>query len=93
MKCTDIHAYIESVLNLRLKYKRANTPLCMIVCCSNLSDTHYWKDNCLFIIKKVDNLERQRILQGTADNNYNFYKWEREYELIVSHFNIVKQTI
>ena len=67
----DIHEYMNSIIRLKLLYS-IHSYIIVIACCDNLENTHQFKENCLFIFKKVSPYNNQiKEGQGT-DNNLDF---------------------
>lgn len=79
----NITEYIDSMINMKNKYQ-IDTYIIIIMCCDNLEDNHYFKDNILFIIKKVDSYDIQINSNIGTDNNLDYGK---ELQIIKQYFN------
>lgn len=79
----DIEEYMNNMIQLKHQYS-INSYITIIVCCDNLDNACYFKDNILFIIKKVPPYNIQIESGLKTDNNLDY-----SYEIYImnQHFN------
>lgn len=80
--CKD---YIDNLIEIKKKYN-INCAIIFIINCDNIEkDNHFYDyiNNCLFIIKKVDNYHTQ-FYNTRTDNNLNY---ENEYNIMLTYFD------
>jgi len=76
----DIQEYMNNMIRLKLLYS-IHSYIIIIVCCDTLEDSHYFKENILFIVKKVEPYSTQMTQVHGTDNNLDYG----------SEINIMKQ--
>ena len=80
---SDIQEYMNNMIQLKQLYS-INTYVVVVVCCDNLDNVQYFKENFLFIIKRVEPYDLQ-ITQGDKSDN-NFY-YANEINIMKQYFN------
>jgi len=84
---TNLIEYMQEFIRMKNKYN-IHTYITIILCCDNYNSDHYFSDNVLFIIKKVDPYNIQ-IKTGTDNNlcyNYEFGLMKQYF-----HFKLVEK--
>jgi hypothetical protein len=85
INCENIVDYMNEIIKVKQKY---SIPcfIIIIINCDNIEDSNYYNEEykCLFIIKKVDNYERQ-YSKYHVDNELNY---EKEFNVILNYFTL-----
>ena len=89
ISCTDIDQYIQEIIEQKRRHNIQNW-LIYIICSDTISRCHRYVEHeqCLFIIKQVDNYEYQKarfnIENDVVSNNYNY---DDEYNTMLQYFD------
>lgn len=79
--------YIKFIINNKNKYN-IKSFIVVVICSDNDIDGHIYdnENNCLFIIKSVENYYIQ-LSKYETDNNINVYNFDNVYNIMLKYFN------